>query len=83
MNKNVTYYCGYVTIIGRPNVGKFSLLNQILGYKLSITSRKLQTTRYRILGIKTFKNIQILYVDTPGLYLDTSQMINRYMNRIA
>ncbi|PMB54496.1 GTP-binding protein Era [Coxiella-like endosymbiont] len=83
MNKNVTYYCGYVTIIGRPNVGKSSLLNQILGYKLSITSRKLQTTRYRILGIKTFKNIQILYVDTPGLHFDTSRMINRYMNRIA
>ncbi|WP_304985464.1 GTPase Era [Coxiella-like endosymbiont] len=82
MNKNVTY-CGYATIIGRPNVGKSSLLNQILGYKLSITSRKPQTTRYRILGIKTFKNIQVIYVDTPGLHSDTFQMINRYMNRIA
>lgn len=82
MNKNVTY-CGYAAIIGRPNVGKSSLLNQILGYKLSITSRKPQTTRYRILGVKTFKNIQVIYVDTPGLHSDTPRMINRYMNRIA
>ncbi|WP_100622694.1 GTPase Era [Candidatus Coxiella mudrowiae] len=82
MNKNVTY-CGYAAIIGRPNVGKSSLLNQILGYKLSITSRKPQTTRYRIPGVKTFKNIQVIYVDTPGLHSDTPRMINRYMNRIA
>lgn len=82
MNKNVTY-CGYIAIIGRPNVGKSSLLNKILGYKLSITSRKPQTTRYRILGVKTFKNVQVIYVDTPGLHSDTPRMINRYMNRIA
>lgn len=82
MDNNVTY-CGYATIIGRPNVGKSSLLNKILGYKLSITSRKPQTTRYRILGIKTFKSIQVIYVDTPGLYFGTSRRINLYMNRIA
>ena len=82
MNKNVIR-CGYVAIIGRPNVGKSLLLNKILGYKLSITSRKPQTTRYQILGIKTFKDIQVIYIDTPGLHSGTSRMINRYMNRIA
>lgn len=82
MNKNITH-CGYTAVIGRSNVGKSSLLNQILGYKLSITSRKPQTTRYRILGIKTFKDLQVIYVDTPGLHSDTPRMINRYMNRIA
>ena len=82
MNKNITH-CGYTAVIGRSNVGKSSLLNQILGYKLSITSRKPQTTRYRILGIKTFKDLQVIYVDTPGLHLDVPRMINRYMNRTA
>ncbi|MFW0079032.1 MAG: GTPase Era [Coxiella endosymbiont of Haemaphysalis qinghaiensis] len=82
MHKNITH-CGYTAVIGRSNVGKSSLLNQILGYKLSITSRKPQTTRYRILGIKTFKDLQVIYVDTPGLHSDTPRMINRYMNHIA
>lgn len=81
MNKNVTR-CGYIAVIGRSNVGKSSLLNRILGYKLSITSRKPQTTRHRILGIKTFKDLQVIYVDTPGLHLDIPRMINRCMNRI-
>ena len=75
--------CGYVAIIGRPNVGKSTLLNYILGQKLSITSRKPQTTRHRLLGIKTAGLSQFLYVDTPGLHGREKRAINRYMNRSA
>ena len=74
-------YCGCVAIIGRPNVGKSTLLNKLLGKKISITSHKPQTTRYQILGVKTLKNTQIIYIDTPGLHSGKQQMINRYMNR--
>ena len=59
--------CGYVAIVGRPNVGKSTLLNHILGQKLAITSRKPQTTRHNMLGIKTEGNVQAVYVDTPGM----------------
>jgi GTP-binding protein Era len=75
--------CGYVAIVGRPNVGKSTLLNKILGQKLSITSRKPQTTRHQLLGIKTTEESQVLYVDTPGLHNKTVKEINRYMNKSA
>ena len=76
-------YCGYVAIIGRPNVGKSTLLNHLLGQKLSITSRKPQTTRHRLLGIKTVGNTQTIYVDTPGLHQRKYNAMNRYLNRAA
>jgi len=76
-------HCGYAAIIGRPNVGKSTLLNHNLGKKISITSRKPQTTRHRLLGIKTDGNTQIIYVDTPGLHQRKYNAMNRYLNRAA
>ena len=78
-----TRQCGYVAIVGRPNVGKSTRLNHILGQKISITSRKPQTTRHQVLGIKTEDQYQIIFVDTPGLHKDADKAINRYMNRAA
>jgi GTP-binding protein Era len=76
-------HCGFVAFVGRPNVGKSTLLNYLLGQKLSITSRKPQTTRHRILGIDTFDNNQLIYVDTPGIHKKEPRAINRFMNRAA
>ncbi len=76
-------YCGFIAIVGRPNVGKSTLLNKILEQKISITSRKAQTTRHRIVGIKTEGAYQEIYVDTPGLHIEEKRAINRLMNRAA
>jgi GTP-binding protein Era len=77
------YRCGYVALVGRPNVGKSTLMNRMLGQKLSIVTAKPQTTRQRIAGIKTTEQGQIIYVDTPGIHLAARSALNRYMNRIA
>ena len=74
---------GYCAIVGRPNVGKSTLLNRLLGHKLAITSRKPQTTRHSILGVKTLPQGQIVYVDTPGLHQRADHAMNRYLNRTA
>lgn len=75
--------CGYVAIVGRPNVGKSTLLNRILGQKISITSRRPQTTRHRILGIKTTDASQVIYLDTPGLSAGGKHAMSRYMRQAA
>jgi len=77
------FQCGFVALVGRPNVGKSSLLNRLVGQKISITSRRPQTTRHRILGIKTAEHYQIVFVDTPGLHTRQPRAMNRYLNRAA
>jgi GTPase len=75
--------CGLVAIVGRPNVGKSTLMNHLLGQKVSITSRKPQTTRHRIHGILTRDNHQIVFADTPGIHSGEPRALNRYMNQAA
>ncbi|MBD3756193.1 MAG: GTPase Era, partial [Gammaproteobacteria bacterium] len=77
------FQCGFAAVIGRPNVGKSTIMNELLGQKLSITSHKPQTTRHRIHGIHTTDTYQIVYVDTPGMHLGGQKSINDYMNRTA
>lgn len=76
-------HCGFVGIVGRPNVGKSTLLNRLLGMKLSIVSRKPQTTRHRVLGVSTSGTTQIVYVDTPGMHGREPRALNRVLNRSA
>ncbi len=83
MSEQEVSRCGYVAIVGRPNVGKSTLLNHILGQKLAITSRKPQTTRHNMLGVKTEGGVQTIYVDTPGMHKNNDKALNRYMNRSA
>ena len=81
--RDESYRCGYVGIVGRPNVGKSTLMNRILGQKLSIVTAKPQTTRQRIAGIKSTPGGQAVFVDTPGIHQAARRALNRYMNRIA
>jgi len=74
---------GYVALVGRPNVGKSTLLNHLLGQKISITSRRPQTTRHRIHGIKTSEIGQAVFVDTPGIHASQKRAMNRYLNKTA
>ena len=78
---NTEFRCGTVAIIGRPNVGKSTLLNHLVGQKVSITSNKAQTTRHRITGILTDENAQFLFVDTPGFQKTHENALNRVLNR--
>lgn len=79
--ENSEYRCGYIAIVGRPNVGKSTLMNALIGAKVSITSRKAQTTRHRITGIQTKDQTQYVYVDTPGFQTRHSNPLNRTLNR--
>lgn len=81
--KSVETHCGTIAIVGRPNVGKSTLLNKILGEKLTITSSKAQTTRHAILGIKTQSRTQFIYIDTPGIHQNTQRRLSRVMVRSA
>lgn len=79
----MTNYCGYIALVGRPNVGKSTLLNRILDHKISITSRKPQTTRHSIIGVRTDGPYQYVYVDTPGIHLGSKKVMNKMMNKTA
>ena len=75
------FRCGYIAIVGRPNVGKSTLMNKLIGAKVSITSRKAQTTRHRITGIQTRDDAQYVYIDTPGFQTRHGNALNKTLNR--
>tara|TARA_B100000963_G_scaffold164085_1_gene142539 strand:- start:2859 stop:3764 length:906 start_codon:yes stop_codon:yes gene_type:complete len=76
-------YCGYISIIGKPNVGKSTIINSILEKKVSITSRKSQTTRNNIVGVKTVANRQLIFIDTPGMHVKSQKTMNKILNKSA
>ena len=78
-----SFQCGYVALVGKPNTGKSTLMNALVGEKLSITAHRPQTTRHQIMGIKTTAEYQCIFVDTPGIHQKQKKAINRYMNRAA
>jgi GTP-binding protein Era len=83
MTESKTQHSGFIAIVGRPNVGKSTLLNHLIGQKISITSRKAQTTRHRITGILTEDKMQFVFVDTPGFQTQHTNALNRGMNRVV
>ena len=83
ISKNKPFKCGFVSIVGRPNVGKSTLVNSILRNNISIVTRKPQTTRNRILGIYTMPEYQAIFIDTPGIHINEKKTINRVMNKTA
>ena len=83
MTESQQFHSGFIAIVGRPNVGKSTLLNHLIGQKISITSRKAQTTRHRITGILTEDKTQFVFVDTPGFQTQHTNALNRGMNRVV
>ena len=79
----MSFRAGFITLLGRPNVGKSTLLNRLVGKKISITSSRPQTTRHRLLGIRTDENTQLIFVDTPGVHISKKRYINRILNKTA
>jgi GTP-binding protein Era len=83
MSEETPFRCGFIALVGRPNVGKSTLLNRLVGEKISITSQRAQTTRHRLTGVHNTPVAQLLYVDTPGMHQGQKKAVNRYMNQVA